>query len=95
MIRVENETKKPKIVSPPKPKPVVVPDQRDDRLVKTQMEATLALTEVAANAMNNPQLTQLLSLLSQQNQTEPNRSKRLVINRDQNGLIESIDIEEV
>ena len=82
----------------PKPAPVptpATPPPNDNLLIKTQIEATLALTEVAAGVIDNKQLTEVIKLLSQPSPVQPVQSKRLTVNRDANGLIKSIDIEEI
>ena len=88
----KKQTVAPKPAAPKQVQPV---QPKVDVAAKAQMEATLAMTEIAAQAINNPQLTQILSMLSQPKQEVPQSNKRLLINRDANGLIKSIDIQNI
>lgn len=88
----------------PKKEPVKAPvstskpsSNVDTTLVKEQIKATLAAATATEKAVNNPKLDKIIELLVQQvnnvppiQQTNPN--KKLIINRDSTGLIESIDI---
>lgn len=92
MRRIGSKPKKKKMETPV---PTVKPTPKVDVAAKAQVEATLALTEIAAEAINNPQLTQLINQLAQPKPDTPRTNKRLTINRDSNGLITSVDIEEL
>ncbi len=57
-------------------------------LVHIQKETNQLLTHIVSKAIQNPQIEQLIKLLSQ----KKDKAKRLIINRDNRGLISSIDI---
>ena len=95
--RVKRKENKP-IKAPPKPiqeaaPPTPIQDTKQlERLANTQIEATLALTDVAAKTLDDSKLEEVLYLLAQ---TKPKPNTRLTINRDTNGLIESIDVKTI
>ncbi len=81
----------------PKPKPKAKIPDSNLIIAKTQIELThiqketnQLLTHIASKAIQNPQIEQLIKLLSQ----KKDKAKRLIINRDHQGLISSIDIKE-
>lgn len=70
----------------------VTPDVDTTRLINAQISATNDLKNVASEAINNPQLDKLVKLLSAQLLEKKGGNKRLIINRDKNKLISSIDV---
>ena len=96
MRRINKTPTKPKVEKKtPAPVAPKVDTKVQEQMLKVQTEATLAMTEVAAQAINNPQLEQLIQLLSQPKPEQLQQNKRLTVNRGSNGLIESIDIKAI
>lgn len=90
-----DELKNKKIV---KIKPVESKLSQENNLAQSQIEATKALTEIAAKNINNQDTKILIELLNKQNQqietllkalTAP---KELIVNHDRKGIIKTVDI---
>lgn len=73
----------------------VAPNMDTTRLINAQINATNNLKKVAADVIKNPQLDILIKLLSSHLIDKNGKNKRLVINRDKKGLINTIDILEI
>lgn len=91
----KKEAKQQGAVKAPSPVIKIEGNKIQEGLAKAQIEATMALTAIAAQAIDNPQLTQLITMLSQPRQEAASSNKRMIVNRDNNGLIQSIDIKEI
>ena len=74
------------------------PINQENALVKSQIEATQALTQIASKNINNQNTKILIELLNKQNQqietllTALTAPKELVINHNRQGIIKTVDI---
>ena len=80
--------------APAAPKVIPKVDTKvQEKMMDVQIAATKALTDAASAAMDSSRMEEILRLLAQPATQQPEVNKRLVINRDRNGLIETIDID--